>query len=219
LQVEGGMRGLELRPAAGFWGGADESLAAMPWNPHAGREQFEAFAQQLQRRPSSAALAAASDPATPSEGAATAPGSANTTSAASTSAPANSVATPTGLPPPSASPDAQPMQVTLTIAALPMRLPQSESPDARRREPDGESDGGSGRAPLESPQSLGRLLRGKVDLGERGYLNFEIRSLHGRFSVLLGASEALSAQAQAQQARLEQALHALPGFTELHWGE
>jgi len=61
------------------------------------------------------------------------------------------------------------------------------------------------------------MLRGQIDLGARGLLNFEIRSLNGRFSVALGASADLGAAAEPGLPALEAVLQSLPGFTELHW--
>jgi len=112
-----------------------------------------------------------------------------------------------------------PMMVSLTLLPLPV---QPDRPHAERepnRERGGQQDGDSesGFSGLSRVRQVGRMLRGQVDLGPRGLLNFEIRSLNGRFSVALGATPDLGAAARPGLPVLEEALHRLPGFTELHW--
>ena len=70
---------------------------------------------------------------------------------------------------------------------------------------------------VSSVSRAGRMLRGQIDLGTRGLLNFEIRSLNGRFSVALGATADLGVAAEPGLPALEAALQSLPGFTELLW--
>jgi hypothetical protein len=111
------------------------------------------------------------------------------------------------------------MMVSLTLLPLPV---QPDRPHAERepnRERGGQQDGDSesGFSGLSRVRQVGRMLRGQVDLGPRGLLNFEIRSLNGRFSVALGATPDLGAAARPGLPVLEEALHRLPGFTELHW--
>ena len=113
------------------------------------------------------------------------------------------------------------LPVTLSLTLLPLpaqpdRFGAGHPPDQKRGGQKG-GDSESGTAGLSRRAMLGRILRGEVDLGSRGRLNFEIRSLNGRFSVALGATPDLGAAARSVLPVLEEALHRLPGFTELNW--
>jgi len=112
-----------------------------------------------------------------------------------------------------------PMMVSLTLLPLPVQPEQLRAEREPNRKRDGPKDGDSesGLAGRSNVRRVGRMLRGQVDLGHRGQLNFEIRSLNGRFSVALGATPDLGAAARPVLPVLEAALHRLPGFTELHW--
>jgi hypothetical protein len=103
---------------------------------------------------------------------------------------------------------AQAQQSRLAPPADPETDPRSRRQG--RRQDDGEMS-------VSSVSRAGRMLRGQIDLGTRGLLNFEIRSLNGRFSVALGATADLGAAAEPGLPALEAALQSLPGFTELHW--
>ena len=111
------------------------------------------------------------------------------------------------------------MMVSLTLLPLPVQPEQGHverEPNRKRGGPkDDESD--SGLPGLSRVRRVGRMLRGQVDLGPRGLLNFEIRSLNGRFSVTLGATPHLGEAARPGLRVLEAALNRVPGFTELHW--
>jgi hypothetical protein len=112
-----------------------------------------------------------------------------------------------------------PMLVSLTLLPLPVQPEQlrAEREPNRNRGGKGDGDSESGLSGRSDVRRVGRMLRGQVDLGHRGQLNFEIRSLNGRFSVALGATPGLGAAARPVLPVLEEALHRLPGFTELHW--
>ena len=112
-----------------------------------------------------------------------------------------------------------PMMVSLTLLPLPVQPEQLRAEREPNRKRDGPKDGDSesGLAGRSNVRRVGRMLRGQVDLGHRGQLNFEIRSLNGRFSVALGATPDLGTAARPVLPVLEEALHRLPGFTELHW--
>jgi hypothetical protein len=103
---------------------------------------------------------------------------------------------------------AQAQQSRLAPPADPETEPRSRRQG--RRKDDGEMS-------VSSVSRGGRMLRGQIDLGTRGLLNFEIRSLNGRFSVALGATADLGSSAEPGLPALEAALQGLPGFTELHW--
>ena len=122
------------------------------------------------------------------------------------------------------------LTLSLTVLPLPMYLgeqmaaqaqqsrlapPVDPETDPRSRRQGRRQDGGELGVP--SVSRAGRMLRGQIDLGARGLLNFEIRSLNGRFSVALGATADLGAAAEPGLPALEAALQSLPGFTELHW--
>jgi hypothetical protein len=112
-----------------------------------------------------------------------------------------------------------PVMVSLTLLPLPVQpdRPNAEREPSRKR---GGQQGGDSESEISGSSTSGRIarmLRGQVDLGPRGQLNFEIRSLNGRFSVALGATPDLGAAARPVLPVLEEALHRLPGFTELHW--
>jgi len=132
--------------------------------------------------------------------------------------------TPTQFPPGSN------LTLSLTVLPLPMYLGEqmaAQAPQSRLAPPaDPETDPSSRRQgrrqdgeemSASSVSRAGRMLRGQIDLGTRGLLNFEIRSLNGRFSVALGATADLGAAAEPGLPALEAALQSLPGFTELHW--
>ena len=132
--------------------------------------------------------------------------------------------TPTQFPPGSN------LTLSLTVLPLPMYLGEqmaAQAPQSRLAPPaDPETDPRSrrqgrrqdgGEMSVSSISRPGRMLRGQIDLGTRGLLNFEIRSLNGRFSVALGATADLGATAEPGLPALEAALQSLPGFTELHW--
>jgi len=112
-----------------------------------------------------------------------------------------------------------PMMVSLTLLPLPVQPEQLRAEREPNRNRGGQRDGDSesGLSGRSDVSRVGRMLRGQVDLGHRGQLNFEIRSLNGRFSVALGATPDLGAAARPVLPVLEEALHRLPGFTELHW--
>ena len=112
-----------------------------------------------------------------------------------------------------------PMMVSLTLLPLPVQPEQLRAEREPNRNRGGKRDGDSesGLSGRSNVRRVGRMLRGQVDLGHRGQLNFEIRSLNGRFSVALGATPSLGAAARPVLPVLEEALHRLPGFTELHW--
>jgi len=112
-----------------------------------------------------------------------------------------------------------PMMVSLTLLPLPVQPEQLRAEREPNRNRGGQRDGDSesGLSGRSNVRRVGRMLRGQVDLGHRGQLNFEIRSLNGRFSVALGATPGLGAAARPVLPVLEEALHRLPGFTELHW--
>jgi hypothetical protein len=109
--------------------------------------------------------------------------------------------------------------VSLTLLPLPVQpdRPNSEREPSRKRGGQQGGDSESGISGSSTSGRIARMLRGQVDLGPRGQLNFEIRSLNGRFSVALGATPDLGAAARPVLPALEEALHQLPGFTELHW--
>jgi hypothetical protein len=111
------------------------------------------------------------------------------------------------------------MLVSLTLLPLPVQPDRLDAENEPTRKRGGQKDGDSesGLSGRSNVHRVGRMLRGQVDLGHRGQLNFEIRSLNGRFSVALGATPALGAAAKPVLPVLEEALHRLPGFTELHW--
>ena len=131
---------------------------------------------------------------------------------------------------PTQSPPGPSLTLSLTVLPLPVYLgeqmaaqaqqsrgappadPETEPRSRRqgRRQDDGEMS-------VSSVSRAGRMLRGQIDLGTRGLLNFEIRSLNGRFSVVLGATADLGSAAEPGLPALEAALQGLPGFTELHW--
>jgi len=112
-----------------------------------------------------------------------------------------------------------PVMVSLTLLPLPVQpdRPNSEREPSRKRGGQQGGDSESGISGSSMSGRIARMLRGQVDLGPRGQLNFEIRSLNGRFSVALGATPDLGAAARPVLPALEEALHQLPGFTELHW--
>jgi hypothetical protein len=112
-----------------------------------------------------------------------------------------------------------PVLVSLTLLPLPVQPEQLRAEREPNRNRGGQRDGDSesGLSGRSNVRRVGRMLRGQVDLGHRGQLNFEIRSLNGRFSVALGATPGLGAAARPVLPVLEAALHRLPGFTELHW--
>jgi hypothetical protein len=112
-----------------------------------------------------------------------------------------------------------PMMVSLTLLPLPVQPEQLRAEREPNRNRGGQRDGDSesGLSGRSDVGRVGRMLRGQVDLGHRGQLNFEIRSLNGRFSVALGATPDLGTAARPVLPVLEEALHRLPGFTELHW--
>ena len=112
-----------------------------------------------------------------------------------------------------------PIMVSLTL--LPLSV-QPDRPNAERepRKKRGGQQGGDSESGISGSSTSGRvarMLRGQVDLGPRGQLSFEIRSLNGRFSLALSATPELGAAARPGLPVLEEALHRLPGFTELHW--
>jgi len=112
-----------------------------------------------------------------------------------------------------------PIMVSLTLLPLPVQpdRPNAEREPSRKRGGQQGGDSESGISGSSTSGRIARMLRGQVDLGPRGQLNFEIRSLNGRFSVALGATPDLGAAARPVLPALEEALHQLPGFTELHW--
>jgi len=112
-----------------------------------------------------------------------------------------------------------PVMVSLTLLPLPVQpdRPNSEREPSGKRGGQQGGDSESGISGSSTSGRIARMLRGQVDLGPRGQLNFEIRSLNGRFSVALGATPDLGAAARPVLPALEEALHQLPGFTELHW--
>jgi len=112
-----------------------------------------------------------------------------------------------------------PMLVSLTLLPLPVQPDRLHIEREPKRKRGGQQNGDSesGVSGLSNVRRAGRMLRGAVDLGSRGVLKFEIRSLNGRFSVALGATPDLGAAARPVLPVLEEALHRLPGFTELHW--
>jgi len=112
-----------------------------------------------------------------------------------------------------------PITVSLTLLPLPVQpdRPNTEREPNRKRGGQQGGDSESGISGSSTSGRIARMLRGQVDLGPRGQLNFEIRSLNGRFSVALGATPDLGVAARPVLPALEEALHRLPGFTELHW--
>jgi len=112
-----------------------------------------------------------------------------------------------------------PIMVSLTLLPLPVEpdRPNAEREPSRKRGGQQGGDLESGNLGSSTSGRIARMLRGQVDLGPRGQLSFEIRSLNGRFSVALGATPDLGAAARPVLPALEEALHRLPGFTELHW--
>jgi len=141
------------------------------------------------------------------------------------STPADTPAASTGLTASTPSIDAKrdtgnlPMTVSLTLLPLPVQPDRFGAEREQNQKRGGQKDGDteSGASSVSRRATLGRMLRGEIDLGPRGRLNFEIRSLNGRFSVALGATPDLGAAARPVLPALEEALHRLPGFTELHW--
>jgi len=131
---------------------------------------------------------------------------------------------------PTQSPPGPSLTLSLTVLPLPVYLgeqmaaqaqqsrlapPADPETDPRSRRQGRRQDGGE--MSVSSVSRAGRMLRGQIDLGTRGLLNFEIRSLNGRFSVALGATADLGVAAEPGLPALEAALQSLPGFTELHW--
>ena len=112
-----------------------------------------------------------------------------------------------------------PILVSLTLLPLPVQPDRVNGEHEPNRKRGGQKDdeSGSGLSGIASARRAGRMLRGQVDLGPRGLLNFEIRTLNGRFSVALGATPDLGAAARPGLPVLEAALNRVPGFTELHW--